>query len=208
VAEPLSSLVYFGKNPFSLEVAQNLAWIRIEPYASPTGQIDLGEHVAWLILGRQISGGTWEAVSPAIEQGKAILPVGTYRASNLALESRDARKVRLTTYDVPLKPLEIAADQVIKVAIGVPIRLEVTAQKRAARPGEVSAGVRGAIRGMFGGRSRTPEETILELGVSVVGQADEAYSGFSAANDGPLPPPRFELFADGKPVGSGDFEYG
>jgi len=208
VAEPLSSLVYFGKDPFSLEVAKDLKWIRIEPYAGATGQVDLGESVAWMILGRQVSGGSWEAVAPMIERGKAILPVGSYRVSNLALESRDVRKVRLTSYDVPLKPLDIAADHVLKVAIGTPIRLEVTAQKRAARPGEVSAGVRGAIRGMFGGRSRTPEETILELGVGVFGQADETYSGFSAAADGPLPPPRFEVFADGKPVGSGDFEYG
>jgi hypothetical protein len=207
MAEPLSSLAFFGGKPFSLSLAKDLEWIRFEPYPGATGQLDLGSDVAWVLVGRQMAEGSWEALSPALENGKTILPAGTYRVSNLAIQSRDSRKVRLTSYDVPLKPLEVVAGQTFKAEVGTPIRLDVTAQKRAARPGE-SLGVMGAIRNMFGGRGRGPEDAILEIGVSVFGRADEAYSGFSAAGEGRLPPPRFEILAEGKAVASGDFEYG
>lgn len=208
VAEPLSTVAYFGGKPFSVTLAEDLKWIRLEPYAGVTGEMELGENVARVILGRQMAGGTWEAVSPAMEQGRAILPAGTYRVSNLMIESKDTRKIQLTTYDVPLKPIELAGDQTIKVGVGTPIRLDVTAEKRSVRPGETGAGVMNALRGMFGGRGSGAEETILQLGVSVFGQGNEQYGGFSAGTGGQLPPPRFEVFSDGTRVGSGDFEYG
>jgi hypothetical protein len=209
VAEPLSTVAYFGGKPFSVTLAEDLKWIRLEPFAGATGELELGEDVARLILGRQMAEGTWEAVSPALEKGKAILPAGTYRISNLMIESKDTRKIQLTTYDVPLKPVELTGDQTVRVGVGRPIRLDVTAEKRSARPGEVAGtGVINALRGMLGSRGNGAGETIVQLGVSVFGQADEQYGGFSAGAGGQLPPPRFEVFSDGKRVGSGDFEYG
>jgi hypothetical protein len=204
-AEPLASFTHFDGKPFSVTLAEDLKWIRLEPYAGATGRLDFGGDVAWLTLGRQLAGGSWEAIAPALDQGRTILPTGTYRVSNLVLESSDARKIRLTSSDVPLKPLEVAAEKTLQVEVGTPIRLEVTSTRRAPRPGE-TGGVMGAIRGMLGGRGA--EETILEIGVSVFGRAEEAYSGFSAGDGSRLPPPRFEIMAEGKPVASGDFEYG
>jgi hypothetical protein len=207
--EPLSSIAYFGGSPFSVTLAEDLKWIGLEPYAGVTGELEVGEDITRFILGRQMAGGIWEAVSPGLEKGKAILPAGTYRASNLMIESRDTRKIQLTSYDVPVKAIEIVGEQTRKIGIGAPIRLEVTAEKRTARPGETTGtGVMEAVRGMFGARGRGVEETIVELGVSVFGQADELFSGFGTASGGRLSPPRFEILSDGKPAGSGDFEYG
>jgi hypothetical protein len=207
--EPLSSIAYFGGNPFSVTLAEDLKWIGLEPYAGVTGELELGEEVTRFILGRQMAGGNWEALSPALEKGKAILPAGTYRVSNLMIESRDTRKIQLTSYDVPLKPFEIVGDQTRKVGIGAPIRLEVTAEKRSARPGEgTRAGVMEAVRGMFGARGSGVGETVLQLGVTVFGQADELFSGFGSASERHLSPPRFEILSEGKSVGAGDFEYG
>jgi hypothetical protein len=204
-SEPLASFTHFNGEPFSLTLAEDLTSIRLEPYAGNTGQLDFGKHVAWLTVGRQLAGGSWEAISPALDQGKTAVPTGTYRVANLALQSTDARRIRLTSFDVPLKPLEVASDTTLKVEVGTPIRLEVTAQKRTPRPGE-TVGVMSAIRGMFGGRGA--EETILEIGVTVLGCAGEAYSGFSAGDGQRLAPPRFEILAEGKPVTTGNFEYG
>jgi len=206
IAEPLSSLAYFAGKPFNVELGPKLEWIRFEPYAGATGTLDAGDDVSWLLLGRQQSGGAWEAIAPSLEGGKAVVPAGTYRVSNVAVESRDDRRFRLTGYDVPLQAIEVTSGQTVKTGMGSPIRLEVTANRRTARPGE-SMGVMGAIRSMFGGR-RGGEDFILEIGVSVLGKAGEVYTGFSAADEARLAPPRFEIFTEGKAVGSGDFEYG
>jgi hypothetical protein len=204
-AEPFSSLVHFAGRPYDLKLADDLSWIRFDAVSAATGELEVGRDVRRIMLGRQVADG-WEALSPAVVDGRLTLPTGEYRIATLLLESSDAKRIRLMSSDVPLKAIEVAGGKMAKVEVGMPFRLELTAHTRSAQPGEVP-GVLGAIRGMFGG-ARGAEEMILQLGVNVLGRGGEVYSGFSAVSGGHLAPPRFEILADGKVVGSGDFEYG
>ncbi|HOW65637.1 MAG TPA: hypothetical protein P5186_10435 [Candidatus Paceibacterota bacterium] len=207
-AQIFSSVVYFKGKPFFARLSQDLKGIRFEPYTGATGQISVKEGVDSIILGWQGGAGAWDGLTPDIIEGKAEVPAGAYRISSFTLTGKKTASdwIKTTSRELPEKSYAVATGKIVRLDVGCPLVVEVSANKEIDNQGRESS-LMGAARSLFGGGSS--KATILRLDVVVLGAAGERYSGFFGSAGGYVPPPRFEIKdSTGKELASGNFEYG
>jgi len=203
-SDPLSSLIYFGPNPYTLTLAEDLKAVRLEPYSGPVGEMAMtgGDHVKALQLCWQGQGGTWEPVTPEVSRGKFKVPVGTYclYACVLAGEDKDGATVLAMGLKREVKDqVTVAAGKTATLHCGTPLDLQVKAEK---------SGPPGGLLGALITGSNTSQ---LRISVQTVGAGGEVYSSFAKekTNEGRPKPPQFKILDEsGKQIASGQLEYG
>jgi hypothetical protein len=211
-AEMLSSLVYFGGQPFTVVLNQECQSLTIDPYPGPTGELAVGPNLVDLVLGRHIEADQWEGVTPEIRNGKALLPVGTYRfsAAGIKAQASGGDLFRSRTSESGEKILKIEAGKTENLGCGLPLCLQIVANKETNR-GTTSSGAMGAARSLFGSTSSSASTTVVRFNMNVLGPAQEVYAGFYNTQRGMdrVPPPKFQILDDlGNQIEAGNFEYG
>lgn len=209
-AEPFSRLAYFGTQPFTVAVADDLKSVRFEPFAGPTGKLKTKPELTDLTLGWEAATDQWEALTPVAENGVVTVPAGQVRVSNLTAGGRTAggKWLKTLSYDTGDKTFAVEAGGETTLEFGTPLKLEVTCAK-GREEGESAGGAIGAVRRLFGGSGSQPA-TVLNMNVVIQGAGGERYSSFvEEGAPGALPPPKFEIAdSGGKVIESGNFEFG
>lgn len=211
-AEMLSSLVYFGGQPFTLVLNQDLKSLTIDAYTGLTGELAVGPSIADLVLGREIETNKWEGVVPEIKGGKAVLPVGTYRFSTAGIKAQagGGDLFRSRASESGEKIVKLEAGKTENLGCGLPLSLQIVANKETNR-GTANSGLMGAARSLFGSSSSPASTTVVRFNMNVLGPANEVYAGFYNTKRGMdrVPPPKFQILDDlGKQIEAGNFEYG
>lgn len=201
--EDLGELIYFGPNPYTLTVADDLKSVRVEPYSGPTGELTVknGDKLRALTLARQSGGNKWESLTVDVSAGKANVPVGTYQLYSCVAAARDSNGViglaaaqRPTT----VVAIKVESGKNASLECGPPLDVQVQAQKVGSAGGLLGASVSGAVK-------------TLQINASIIGLAGERYAAFAKGKGtvGEAPPPTFRVLdATGKEVASGQLEYG
>jgi hypothetical protein len=209
-AEMYSSLIYFGGKPFSTQLAADLKSIKFEPFSGPVGELVSKGKLSDLIMGWEKAKDQWEALAPDMVDGKAVVPTGSYRISSCSVGAKkpDGGWVKAQSSEVPDKTIAVEAGKATTLEYGLPLALEVTANKqRADQSG--SSGIMGAARALFGSSTSSSQDWMLRMDLKIAGAAGEKYSGFSSSDGSAVSPPRFQVVdAAGKEVATGNFEFG
>ena len=210
-AEYLSSVVFFGPNPYTLALNEDRSAVRISPYDGPTGQLAVKQtkSIKSMVLGWQSAPGKWAILTPQPADGKAKVPVGTYSlySCEVSGKSDDGATVKGSgSKREPSGRIKVAAGETATLACGAPLELRVQANKR-------STGSSGGILGALSGSVSTPSR--IDINVELAGAGGEKYSlsGFSKVDKRGRQtrpqPPRFKVLDEsGKEVATGQLEYG
>jgi hypothetical protein len=198
-ADPLSSVVYFGANPYTLTVSDDLAKVAVEPYSGPMGELAIqnGAKIEAVALARETSADKWEALTLPGSSGKVKVPAGTYQLLGCQLAGKEGNgavtmaggrnnRTKSTAFSVE-------AGKSATLKCGPPLQLQVQAERRT--PGLLTA--------IFAGGSRA-----IDINLSVAGAGGEIYNVFRKG-DGEADPPKFKILDEqGKEIASGNLEYG
>jgi len=197
-ADPWSSVIYFGANPYTLTVTDDLAKVAVEPYSGPMGELAIqnGARIEAIMLARETSADKWEAVVLPGSSAKVKVPVGTYQLLGCQLAGKDGGAVTMAggrNNRTKSTAFSVEAGKSATLKCGPPLQLQVQAERRA--PGLLAA--------IFAGGSRA-----IDINLSVVGAGGEIYNLFRKG-DGEADPPKFKILDEqGKEIASGDLEYG
>jgi hypothetical protein len=214
-AEMFSGILYYGAKPYTLALSPDFTRIDLEPYTGPLGTLTVQKTVSRVVLGHQLSGDKWEAITPEFKDGKAVVPPGTYHLASIGLRAKasDGSIYQTSSSEPKDKTFTVEAGKTVPLEAGLPINLSVAIDKKAGNQSSDS-GLMDAARSLFG--SRNPgDATTLTMNLSIQGVGGEVYSGFYKSNPQKpgnvdnLAPPRFKILDPaGKQVASGTFEFG
>ncbi len=213
-SQMLSKWFYVGGKPYLLALSDDLKVLQLEPYSGPTGELSVKAGIDNLVLGKQTTAEEWEALTPEIRDAKAVLPPGNYRVASCGLSKKaaDGSVYQLASSEAGDTITKVEAAKTATLKCGLPLDIQVTAQKTTAR-NEGERSMMGLARGLF--RSvGLGEPIVLQMNVSLVGAGGEVYSSYmktpanGRASDR-LAPPWFRAFdLAGKQIASGSFEFG
>lgn len=208
-SEPLSDLICLGRNVYRLAIAEDLTSIRLEPTALALGEVivaDQPDKVRTLTLVRERPTGGFEFLTPALADGRAMVPVGTYYLYSCVVAAKDRRGLTAVSRgemrDSP-SPITVTAGKAVALRCGAPIELRVHAQKmvRLGSSLRISDALATSEAGTFA----------VAVTVQVVGTGGESYALHAKGEDltVPAPPPRFRILDEaGEEIATGQLEYG
>lgn len=205
-SEPYTNRVCIGSKVYEMSVAADLRSIRLEPYPGPVGEVAIAGHpetIRTVTLAWQEEPFKWHPVTPAIVNGKAVVPAGTYHLfSCVVAQSNGDGTIAMTKgqVDTTKDVFEVVSGKTAALRCGMPLELRVQAERRSL-PHEDRAATATA------GTADPP----LLIGVELVGAGDELYYAHVKGKDLTVlpPPPGFRILdARGNEVASGKFEYG
>ena len=202
-AEILSRVVYSGALPYLLDLDPALGSVRVEPYSDKVAELQVVPELKQLVLGWQGPGGAWEALTPAVASGKAVVPEGAFRLVSCIVGARNANGQWLAAVssEMPDREFRIECGQSHKLKLGPPLALEITNENpREANDWELTPA----------DRRRDPKPTLVDINVSILGSGGERYARFyNETKMESLPPPSFEIVGpENQRLASGTFEFG
>ncbi len=211
-SEALKEIAYFNGKPYRLALAENLQSVDVAPFDGPMGELASRglKGVAALTLGRKSEAAGWETLDPHPSEGRALLPVGTYRLHSVSISGQDEAGRKWTSQGAVnsvKNDIEVAEGETSPFPVGEPFELKISTGKSS---DSGKTGFLGALAGALSGEVAESVESgkKMMLSVKIVGAGGETYSRFLV--DGkPAEAPRFVVQdGDGNQVGSGQFEYG
>jgi hypothetical protein len=204
-AESFGPILYFGAAPYQVTLGANCKSVEVQPYPEPLAELSLqpqGEQVTRVSLAWERPDGKWQLVNPAVVQGKAKAPPGSYRLYGCFLrgKAKDGSERQASAYQRARKtPLKVAAGQTTDLRCGGPLEIQVTTRRDlpgSSPPGESSGDT---------------SISLLRINAMVVGAGGETYTSYGGGKDGQGEPPKpvyTILDAKGKQIASGNLEFG
>ena len=201
-SEPFTRLIGIGRNVYELGLAGDLRSVRLEPSRLPLGQLAIGNEgnrIRTLTLVRKaLSGKGWELFTPALTDGKAVVPEGTYHPCRFVVVATgsggSAAMSRAWKQDTEGE-LNVAAGKTATLRCGAPLQLRIEAERRA---------------GPSSSREARPTQQV-DINVGVFGVGGERYIIHARGKDLGIKadPPRFRIFDEqGGEIAAGQLEYG
>jgi hypothetical protein len=213
-----SRILYFDATPYKVALAADCGSLQIEPWPEPLVEVSLqpqGEQVHDLGLGWESAKGQWQFIEPGVAHGKIQLPRGNYGLWSVSLSAKSPKAEELTVGGANMnskKIFTVEPGTTNTLRCGAPLEVIVTTD-RSGRPAGSSPG--GFWSSLLNGLGKvvSPETDELRIQAEIVGSGGEQYSSFRLKQaDGKRsepPRPTFAIAtADGKPVASGNLEFG
>ncbi|MCX7012399.1 MAG: hypothetical protein NTW86_07530 [Candidatus Sumerlaeota bacterium] len=219
-SEDFAPMMYFGGKPYSVEVADDLSSIRLEPYAGPMGQLasDNFDFVRALSLERKTDDGAPQLISVQPVNGLLKVPAGEYGLYRCVLKADDPKTGPVMARGMlRTKPdwVKVEAGASAAFRFGAPLELRVKASQRGGGSSAAGGGTfLKALSDVFapsaGGQAGSTDQTV-DINVEVRGAGDETYDVYlkGAGLKDRAMPPKFKIIdANKKVVDSGQLEYG
>jgi RNA polymerase sigma-70 factor (ECF subfamily) len=179
--EFLSSVIYFGSNPCAMSLSEDLSGLRIEPYQGPTGELEVPNHVASLVLVWQNAAGEWATLTLCPNGTPVKVPVGTYYLFSSYVTGKDkdggvvAAKSWTWSSDKPGNPVTVEANKTATLACGGPLAVEVLDRtvRDSRRVGDAVRAIQDALGSAIGGTPPPPRHFVFDL--KITGAGGEEY---------------------------------
>lgn len=206
-SEPFNDVICFGSKVYRMTVDQDLRSLHLEPHPDPVGQVAFVGHaetIRTVTLAREKAAFQWQPVTPAIVNGRAVVPVGKYHLFTCVVACTNGEGTIAMTKgqaDTTKDVFQILPGKTATLRCGMPLELRIRAE-RLRSPGEDQAVTRTAV---------TSNPPLLLITVQIIGASGEKYYAHAKGADLTVlpPPPRFRILeGQGNAIASGQFEYG
>lgn len=216
---PFGPVLYLGAKPYKAVLAADDKSLALEPWTGPLAELALqphGDQVSDIQVAWESAPGQWQLLQPGVENGKARVPPGNYRLYSCSLKTPTAAgdTLILSGYKrTPKDDIKAEAGAPTPLKCGSPLEVKVSSERDTRNMGMTASESGSILDRFFGGSDRSETPLQQRIQAYVIGAGDEQYSSFNLKEaKGKMsepPKPTFAIAtADGKPVETGNMEFG
>jgi len=196
---------YFDGKPYTLTPSPDGSRLGVEPYAGPTGTLEVSgpAPIRTLVLARALRGGEWDAVTLSPGSGALTVPAGTYRLLRCVFAAQETNgmwTVARAHASPQQKEIRVQAGTSASLECAVPLELHVEVKKE-------ENGFRWGLPDAEGsvGRYTITAKVVGPDGTSIA----QLFHGRDLNSLVPIKEPKFEIINEhGWPIASGEMESG